>query len=328
MSTLFKEAPYQKRTKATRTQLFRRVWNSLERAERPDVLGFLSAFRVRMNPAYAKLLETAGLDTVTGVYQTELGKLISPGSRKNDVLRIELADGDRQRIFYVKRYWSRSFQKIWRRAFRGAWVGRSIVRREYENMEILGELGIRIPSLVAYGEQRFLGGVTNSFIITEEIPKAMGVDFVVGGWMDQQPKEVRIAGKSALIAEAARCLKLMHGHGFEHHDLFLRNMMISDMDMRALYILDCPFAHVWPQFIMRFRRVHDLATLDAAASAFLRASQRMRFLHAYLGCSRLSAKDKVLVREILKYAAPMRARQVLRLERSIPVDEDGNILTD
>lgn len=77
---------------------------------------------------------------------------------------------------------------------------------------------------------------------------------------------------------------------------------------------------------MRMRRVHDLATLDAAGAFVLSPQQRMRFMHLYLGRNRLNQRDKALIRKVLKYADPMREKQVTRLEHSIAVDEDGKIL--
>jgi hypothetical protein len=46
-------------------------------------------------------------------------------------------------------------------------------------------------------------------------------------------------------------------------------------------------------------------------------------MHLYLGCDRLTDGDKQLVRQVLKRTEPMRERQLKRLERSIPVDENG-----
>lgn len=306
-----------------------RVWKALENGKRPDILGWLSSERVRINPEYDALVRAAGLDTIAGVFSTKLGPIISQDKKKekNDVLRLEIEHEGATRVFFLKRYWNREVTKIWKRAPRGALLGPSIVRAEYEKMEKLGEFGLRIPNLVAYGDQRFCCGVVNSFILTEEIPKAMGVDFVVGEWMEQQPEAERMGLKNKLLEEVARCLKIMHAHGFEHHDLFLRNMMVSGQNMSALYILDCPCASIWPQFIMRFRRVHDLATLDAAGAAVLSPQQRMRFMHIYLGRNRLNKEDKALIRKVLEYADPMREKQVTRLERSIAVDAEGNILS-
>jgi tRNA A-37 threonylcarbamoyl transferase component Bud32 len=115
----------------------------------------------------------------------------------------------------------------------------------------------------------------------------------------------------------------MHGHGFEHHDLFLRNMMVSGQDMSKLYIMDAHRAYTWPACIMHKRRAVDLATLDVAATEVFTRSQRMRFMHIYLGHGRLADEDKVLVRQVLRRAKPMRERQLKRLERSIAVDEHG-----
>ena len=151
----------------------------------------------------------------------------------------------------------------------------------------------------------------------------MGVDYLASDWFDQQSKTVREQKKAELIKEVALAVKHMHAHGFEHHDLFLRNMMVSGQDMAKLYIMDAPRAYIWPAFIMRQRRAFDLATLDAAATQVFSRSQRMRFMHIYLGRKRLSKDDKRLVRKVMQRAQPMRDRQMKRLERSIAVDENG-----
>jgi tRNA A-37 threonylcarbamoyl transferase component Bud32 len=198
-----------------------------------------------------------------------------------------------------------------------------MVRAEYENLEKLAGWGFRVPQLVAWGDHRFAGGVIHAFIITEEISQAMGMDYLAHEWLAQQTEAVREQKKAELIHAVAMAVKQMHAHGFEHHDLFLRNMMVSGQDMSKLYIMDAPRAYTWPAFIMRKRRAVDLATLDAAATQVFTRSQRMRFMHLYLGRDRLTSKDKQLVRQVLERAKPMRERQVKRLERSIAVDENG-----
>lgn len=242
---------------------------------------------------------------------------------KNVVKRIEITYEGETRVFYLKLYWNHLFEKIWARAFRGSLVGRSMVRAEYDNLERLAKCGLRIPQLVAYGDHRFAGGIIHAFIITEEIPKAMGVDYLVHEWFGQQAEEDRKQKTDELIHEVARVVKQMHDHGFEHHDLFLRNMMVSEQDMSKLYVMDAPRGYFWPQFIMRKRRAFDLATLDSAATQAFSRSQRMRFMHLYLGCNRLTEEDKQLVRKVLTISEPMRERQIKRLERSIAVDENG-----
>ncbi len=301
------------------------IWTELKKGTAPQNLRWLNSHRVVINPDYRGLLKVSDLDTVQGVLRSKLGDVISMDRKqeKNVVKRIEITYQGKLRVFYLKLYWNHLFEKIWARAFRGSLVGRSMVRAEYENLEKLAEWGFRVPQLVAYGDHRFAGGVIHAFIITEEIPQAMGVDYLVHEWFDQQTKEVCKQKKAELIHEVAMAVKRMHDHGFEHHDLFLRNMMVSGQDMSKLYMMDAPRGYCWPQFIMRKRRIVDLATLDAAATEVFTRSQRLRFMHLYLGCDRLTNKHKQFVMQVLKRTEPMRERQLKRLERSIAVDENG-----
>jgi tRNA A-37 threonylcarbamoyl transferase component Bud32 len=301
------------------------IWTQLKQGVAPKGLQWLNTHRVNINPDYRELLKAADLETIQGVLRSKLGDVISTDRKqeKNVVKRIEISYEGKPRVFYLKLYWNYHFQKIRARAFRGSLVGRSMVRAEYENLEKLAGWGFRVPQLVAYGDHRFAGGVIHAFIITEEIPQAMGVDYLTHEWLDQQTEEVRKQKQAELIVAVARAVRQMHDHGFEHHDLFLRNMMVSGQDMKKLYLMDAPRAYKWPAFIMRRRRAVDLATLDAAATEVFTRSQRMRFMHIYLGHDRLSDADKQLIRQVLNRAKPMRERQLKRLERSIAVDEDG-----
>jgi tRNA A-37 threonylcarbamoyl transferase component Bud32 len=278
-----------------------------------------------IDKSWAALKEGTAPNSLQGVLRSKLGEVISTDRKqeKNVVKRIEINYEGESRVFYLKLYWNHLFEKIWARAFRGSLVGRSMVRAEYENLERLGKCGLRIPQLVAYGDHRFAGGVIHAFIITEEIPKAMGVDYLVHEWLSQQTEEERKQKTNELIYEVSRVVKQMHDHGFEHHDLFLRNMMVSEQNMSKLYVMDAPRGFFWPQVIMRKRRAFDLATLDSATTQYFSRSQRMRFLHLYLGCNRLTEGDKKLVRKVLTISGPMRERQIKRLERSIAIDENG-----
>lgn len=302
-----------------------RIWTQLKKGTSPKGLRWLNTHHVVINPGYRELLKTADLDSIQGVIRSKLGNVISTDRKqeKNVVKRIEITFEGQSRVFYLKLYWNYSFEKIWGRAFRGSLVGRSMVRAEYENLEKLAGWGFRVPQLVAWGDHRFAGGVIHAYIITEEIPRAMGVDYLAHEWFAQQTKAVGEQKKAELIHEVARSVRRMHEHGFEHHDLFLRNMMISGQDMSKLYLMDAPRAYTWPAFIMRKRRAVDLATLDAAATQVFTRSQRMRFMHIYLGHDRLTDRDKQLIRQVMDRARPMRERQVKRLERSIAVDENG-----
>ncbi len=313
---------YRRRDRPTRTRFGAWLWRELEQLRAPKGLSWLFRERVHIEPEYQELMRSAGLDSVCGVFETKQGKLLTSQGLygEDDVSRIRLEDGGLTRTFYVKRFWNRRLECLSSRAARGSLLGRSVMRAEFEKIQSLGKMGLRIPRVVGYGEQRFCGGVINTYMITEEIANAMGVDFIVHQWMDQQPVEQQRALKEELIASISTAVKTMHANGFEHHDLFLRNLIVTDHNMSNLYVFDCPRAYCWPMFIMKKRRKVDLAMLDAGATVAFSPSQRMRFMHQYLGCTRLSDEDKAFVRDVLECAAPMRKKQLLRLERSLPAE--------
>jgi tRNA A-37 threonylcarbamoyl transferase component Bud32 len=292
------------------------IWTLLQQGIAPKGLCWLNKHRIEINSDYQSLLKTMEMDTLQKVIDSKQGTLVSADRQLaiNYVRRIEVDFKGKTRVFYLKVYRNYRLKILWNKAFRGFLIGRSIARAEYENLEKLAEYCIRTPQLVAWGDHRFASGVIHSFIMTEEIPQAMGLDTLFKAWITKQPKKIVKDKQALLIRAAAKSVRQMHDNGFEHHDLFLRNMMISENDMSKLYILDAPRAYIWPQFIMNKRRTVDLATLDAATTETLSRSQRMRFMHLYLKHKRLSNDDKQLLRDILQRAQPLRKRQLDRLE--------------
>lgn len=299
------------------------IWKALRGGTAPKGLRCLNTHRIVIHSSYMELLKSADLNSIQGVLRSKLGESITKESKKekNSVTRIEITLEGETRIFYLKIYRNHFFKEICARAFRGSMIGRSMVRTEYENLERLAKCGLRTPQWVAYGDHRFAGGVINAFIITEEIPNARGVDYLIHTWFAQQSSEDRKHKTTELIQEMAKTVKLMHSHGFEHHDLFFRNMMVSDQNMSKLYVMDAPRGYFCPKFIIRKRRAIDLATLDSAATQAFTRSQRMRFMLLYLGCDRLDEQGKQLVRKVLSISDPMRERQIKRLERSITANK-------
>jgi len=311
---------YRLRARPTRTRMGAWLWSQLAQCKAPKGLGLLFRERVHMKPDYQELMRSAGLDSVRSVFETKQGDLLTSQGigGEDDVSRIRLDDQGVTRTFYVKRFWNRRLECILSRVARGSLFGRSVMRAEFEKIQSLGKMGLRIPQVVGYGEQRFCGAVINTYMITEEIPEAMGVDFVVHKWISEQPVEGQHALKEELISSIASAVKTMHENGFEHHDLFLRNLIVAEQNMSNLYVFDCPRAYRWPSFIMKRRRKIDLATLDAGATVAFSPMQRMRFLHKYLGCKRLSDKGKAFARAVLECAEPKRKKQLRRLKLSLP----------
>ncbi|MFT5826711.1 MAG: hypothetical protein ACI8ZW_002225, partial [Yoonia sp.] len=301
----------------------------LSQLRAPKGLGWLFRERVHIEPKYQELMRSAGLDSVQSIFETKQGELLTSQGLygEDDVSRIRLEDHGETRTFYVKCFWNRRLESILLRVARGSLLGRSVMRAEFEKIKVLGAMGLRVPRVVGYGDQRFCGAVINTYMITKEISDAMGVDFIVHQWMGQQPKEQQRALKEELIRSIFSTIKVMHDNGFEHYDLFLRNLIIIEQNMSNLYVFDCPRGYQWPAFVMKGRRKIDLAILDAGATVAFSPSQRMRFMHQYLGCKRLSAEGKAFARDVLECAAPMRKKQLLRLERRLPARTPSRVVS-
>jgi tRNA A-37 threonylcarbamoyl transferase component Bud32 len=119
-----------------------------------------------------------------------------------------------------------------------------------------------------------------------------------------------------LLQRLAEYVRRLHGHRFEHHDLYWRNIILQDGGLARFFLID---AHKGRQCSVATElagRAQDLATLDAAAPRYFRRTERLGFLLRYLGRKKLLEEDKPFVRRILAVAGPMRQRQLNRLGRA------------
>jgi tRNA A-37 threonylcarbamoyl transferase component Bud32 len=301
------------------------IWEEVKNGGAPEGWSWLDSYRIECHPGHEGLLRTADLDTIAGMLRCEEGHLIDPqpNQNKNEVRRLEVEHEGVTYKLFLKRYYNYRLRSIWRRAFRGAIFPPSVVKAEHDNLELLKSWGLHVPESVVYGEHRFAGALINGYLVSLEIPDAMGLDYLIREWLPQQDAALQQETRTILIGHLADAVRIMHENGFEHHDLFFRNIMISGLDFTKLYMMDAPRGRCWPRFVIRRLRVNDLATLDAAAVFMFRNTERLKFMLRYLGRERLSAEDKELIRKILMRSNPQRERQIVRLERAIIIDEEG-----
>lgn len=234
------------------------------------------------------LLRANGLDSVAAVYALKSGQVFTK-TRTTEVSRVEL-DG---RTLFIKKYWVTKPSQILSGVTRGAVLGKSKVRREYENLARLRALGLDAPAPVAYGEERRAGCLVRSCLISEAVD-GRGLDALIrDGWRD--------------LTKLADYVRRLHEHEFFHCDLYWRNILVSGS---TFYLID---AHKGGY--RRGSAAQDLATLDAPAPWFFRRTERLRFLLRYRNHRRLTAADKKLLREVLRRASPMREKQLGRVRR-------------
>jgi hypothetical protein len=202
------------------------------------------------------------------------GAEIPPASRRSAVKELKLAGG-------------RFFLKIY--AYSGLWRLRTLfiqarARREYRNLRALAALGFDVPEAVAYGQERCLGFLSESFLLTRAIEGAVELRVLI-----DRPGEAPFpmpgpAERRGLIEAFARTLRGAHEKGFFLHTLRAKNLLLSKEagGRYRLHVIDVPFAGIWRwRLFPGAGRVRDLALLMKGARQLLSRTERMRFARAY-----------------------------------------------
>ena len=194
--------------------------------------------------------------------------------------------------YYLKKY-NISRKKIQR------YLGQSKIRTEWENLLWFQQLHVPAAKVVAYGQET-RGWVTHrGILITEELVNTSDLANIAANYKQLLQQKDWVAKVSHQIAEAAR---LLHQHRFAHNDFKWRNIMVDiKADFPQIYLIDCPSGMKWYKPFLEFRIIKDLACLDKRAKYELSKKQRLAFYKDYAQCMKLTAKDKVRIRKILKF---------------------------
>lgn len=215
---------------------------------------------------------TAGADWTS----LEVGQIRSQ-SGFGAVRRLTLRDGS-QVYFKAERYSLVRRLKGWLRPVRT-----TVEAFAYGQLQ---RLGIDTLTTIALGERRFLGLPLSSCIVTLEVPDSRDLkEFGVDHWQHfEEPRKSEAYRR--LAGQLADQLRLAHTHGFVHHDLKWRNVLVQQhgQELRPIWI-DAPRAAIWR--LRRNRgRVVDLSDLASLAVLLVSKYDRMRFVLRYLGPQR------------------------------------------
>lgn len=187
------------------------------------------------------------------------------------------------RGYYAKLY--RQPGKGWRR-----WWGRSRCRTEWENLLLFRSWDLPTPDLAAYGEQ-WNANAYHGALVTAELVGTAGLDELAER-MQQR------AWREAVLGQLARCLAIIHTHGFAHGDLNWRNILVRKEGEPQIFFIDCPGGRIWPWPLRALKITKDLWLLDKLGQQHLSRSQRLRFYLQYRGIRRLDAADRQRIRRI------------------------------
>jgi tRNA A-37 threonylcarbamoyl transferase component Bud32 len=265
-----------------------------------------------VRPSQEAFLSQNGLETFGAIYGLDAGTAVTDSS-SSSVARFVLRDGNERRIVYVKKYWFLRPSRLWKSMLRGTFLRRSKVKREYDFLLQLAQSGLEAAVPIAWGEQRIARWLLRSFLVTEGIARPLPTDGFIAETLPAMPDAERRRARRELLRALAQFIRRFHDHGFVHHDLYWRNIILSEGRLDRFFIIDAPKGRrCWP-WESRRCRAKDLATLDAPAPLFFRRTERLRFFLSYSEAMRLTPATKHFVRMILRRAGPERERQGRRI---------------
>lgn len=227
----------------------------------------------------------ANLDTVLAIKE---GIFVSTSSISK-VVRYSFNN----RNFYIKYYFSPG--KSLRRFF-----GRSRIRCEWENISFCKELNIKVPNVVAYGEQLNKFGIIPSMgvIVTEEIPNAISLRMIA-----HKHRELfnQHKWRKQVIQIVADYLRRLHNKKFIHYDLQWRNILVTtNVNNPEVYFFDIPCGRV-RKFLFNNSTKRDFYCLYKNAVRFLSKTESLGFYMLYNNITHLSSSHKEDIRKIMRY---------------------------
>ncbi|MGV3592423.1 MAG: lipopolysaccharide core heptose(I) kinase RfaP [Gammaproteobacteria bacterium] len=152
---------------------------------------------------------------------------------------------------------------------------------EFRALRKLHELGLRAPTVVAYGRRGWLPGSLESFLVTEDVGAHETLEDHCREWAVHPPA---IAAKRALIDELADISRRMHTHGMCHRDYYLCHFLRTDTSA-PLTLIDLHRALVKPRLATRWI-VKDIAGLYfSAMDCGLTRRDLYRFMRRYRHCT-------------------------------------------
>lgn len=156
---------------------------------------------------------------------------------------------------------------------------------EYKAINKLQQLGIQTTRPVGIGVRGINPAKRESFLITEALEDTQTLQDLTESWPQQRPS---FAFKLALIQEVARIVRLMHGEGINHRDLYICHFRIPrEQALRqpragiSLHLMDLHRAQMRRRVPRRWL-VKDLgALLFSTADIGLTRTDYLRFLRYY-----------------------------------------------
>jgi len=234
-----------------------------------------------LDTEWKALLETTGIEAGSNWRELSGSDLVSGSYNTTSNYRFRLGSGE---TVFFKRY-------VYRKPKLKYWLQPSKAAVEAAGYNDLKRLGIETLQTLAYGEQRWLGFLKASFIVTLGIENTVELDqYLAREWFGLQPDEKR-RQLNSIQPTLIRQLHVAHHAGFFHWDLKLRNiLLLKDGSHSNLIWIDCPRSRLKKPNDSK-SIIQDLAAMARVGVRVLTRGQRIRFLLDYSNGDRKTARE-------------------------------------
>lgn len=258
-------------------------------------------------PEWRDRLASIGLDEQHDWSLLSSKNVVSGSYHTTSNFRFEFEDGS---CIFFKRY-------VYRKIRLKHWLQPSKAAVEAAGFNELSSLKIPTLETLAYGERRKFGLLQAAFIVTRGISNVVQLDqFLIHQWL-KMPRGPKLELLKQIQPILIKQLRQVHGAGFYHWDLKLRNILLqqkANEQLRLIWI-DCPRSRRLASNDYR-GIVIDLSAMARVGFRILTPGQQMRFLLDYTG------EDRALARKIYRSIANELAKRPPRpLWHFLPKDD-------
>lgn len=256
-----------------------------------------------VDAAYWPTLREANLGSFRQVMETTQGTCMR-ALKDRENWKLELHDPHQQpRAAYLKKHHVKDVGS-WLRAKMGARTTTTAGSVEARNVERLRRAGIPAMHVIAYGEKLHESGLSESFVLTEELSGHTQLDHFLrdrfaprkAGPRDEQSVDLR-----TLLYDVAAVAKRFHTLGYNHRDFYCCHFFIREPEPGSFEVNLIDLQRVEHRHRLRRRWVvKDLAQLSySAPSEHISNTDQMAFAKRYFGVTKLRPKDKRMIRAVL-----------------------------
>jgi heptose I phosphotransferase len=181
-----------------------------------------------------------------------------------------------EQCYFIKRHKGTTWQEILKN-----WLQLRLpvvsARNEFRALNFLRQLGIKAPTVVAYGRRGWLPSALQSFLVTEDVGEHVSLEDHCRHWAQYPPA---FAHKLHLLKQLAHIARTMHNAGMCHRDFYLCHFLLTSHD-EPLTVIDLHRALIKVNLAERWL-VKDLGGLYfSAMNCGLTKRDLLRFIKLY-----------------------------------------------